>query len=90
MRKTGNYWMRQNQNSDFMDLGRPFQDHDIFFFETANGCDADCCGDNKILSPFQLKLLEYIAGLLSPSLFQIYTASDGVMEGLRSYWRQLQ
>ena len=35
------------------------------------------------LSVFQLKLLDYIAGLLSPNLFHIYSASPGVQESLR-------
>jgi hypothetical protein len=35
------------------------------------------------LSVFQLKLLDYIAGLLSPNLLHIYSSSPGVLESLR-------
>jgi hypothetical protein len=39
---------------------------------------------NKPLSLYHLKLLDYVAGLLSPGLFHIYSATPGHLEALRS------
>jgi hypothetical protein len=87
VRKTGNYLEAvRTPSSDFMDLGPTFPKIMTYsFFENGKRlATLTVVETNKPLSLFQLKLLDYIAGLLSPSLFHIYTASDGVMESLRS------
>lgn len=72
--------------SDFMDLGPGFPKIMTYsFYESGKRlATLTIVETNKPLSIYQLKLLEYISGLLSLSLFHIYSASDGVMESLRS------
>lgn len=87
VRKAGNYLDAvRTPNSDFMDLGPTFPNimTHSFFENGKRLATLTIVETNKPLSIYQLKLLDYIAGLLSPSLFYIYTASDGVLEGLRS------
>ncbi len=73
-------------NSDFMNLGSNFPKIMTYsFYETGKRlATLTIVETNKPLSLYQLKLLDYISGLLSPSLFHIYSASDGVLESLRS------
>jgi hypothetical protein len=73
-------------NSDFVDLSPTFPKIMTYsFFENGKRlATLTVVETNKPLSVFQLKLLDYISGLLSPSLFHIYSASDGVLESLRS------
>lgn len=87
VRKTGNYLDAvRTPNSDFLDLGSGFPKIMTYsFFDNGKRlATLTIVETNKPLSLCQLKLLDYVAGLLSPSLFHIYSASDGVLESLRS------
>ncbi len=72
--------------SDFMDLGPGFPKIMTYsFFESGKRlATLTIVETNKPLSVYQLKLLDYISGLLAPSLFHVYAASAGVLESLRS------
>jgi hypothetical protein len=87
VKKTGNYLDAvRTPNSDFMKLGQGFPTIMTYsFFDNGKRlATLTIVETNKPLSLYQLKLLDYVAGLLSPNLFHIYSASDGVLEGLRS------
>jgi hypothetical protein len=72
--------------SDYVDLGSGLPKIMTYsFFDNGKRLATLTIAEtNKPLSVYQLKLLDYISGLLSPSLFHIYSESDGIMEGLRS------
>lgn len=76
----------RTQNSDFVDLGPNFPKIMTYsFFENGKRlATLTVVETNKPLVSCQMKLLDYICGLLAPSLFHIYSASDGVLESLRS------
>jgi hypothetical protein len=86
-RKSGNYLDAvRTPTSDFLDLGPNFPRFMTYsFFDGGKRlATLTIVETNKPLSLCHLKLLDYVAGLLSPSMFHIYSASDGILESLRS------
>jgi hypothetical protein len=72
--------------SDFMDLGPGLPKIMTYsFYEGGKRLTTLTVAEtNKPLSVYQLRLFDYLAGLLSPGLFHIYSVQLGLLESLRS------
>ena len=76
----------RTRNADYVHLGPGLPTILTYsFFENGKRLATITVADtNKPLSVYQLKLLDYICDLLSPSMFHLYSASFGQRENLRS------
>ena len=75
-----------NPRSELVDLGPSYPRNMInsFYDSTRRVASLTIVENNKPLSPCQLKLLDYISEIISPSLFFRYSALSGSLELLRS------